>query len=355
METKAFSGTREQWDRFAAANGGGILQSHEWGAFRSEPELRWGVQYLRVLDGRVVRLQALVLEKPLPGGASFFYCPEGPVVKNGDWADRQNQRAFETLAKYLQREAAGRRVLFLKIDPHVAAEGFPVGWLTKRGFADSPEDIQAPVVAHVDLSGSEDDILARMKQKGRYNVRYAVKKGVTCRVGADEADLAIFYDLLEQTSKRQGISYRSLRYFELFRKNFMVESDLARFIIAEYQGNPVAAILVTFFGDEAIYLYGGSGPDDRNVFGSYLVQWVGMQEAKRRGCTFYNMTGVAATDDPNDAWAGLRQFKLKFGAEVVQLLGARDYLYKPGLYRAFTTADRLRRGVAKLLGRARLQ
>jgi lipid II:glycine glycyltransferase (peptidoglycan interpeptide bridge formation enzyme) len=117
----------------------------------------------------------------------------------------------------------------------------------------------------------------------------------------------------------------------------------------------VAAILVTFIGNEAVYLYGGSSPQDRNVYGSYIVQWAGMQEARKRGCGYYNMTGVAATDDPADAWAGLRQFKLKFGADVVHLLGARDQVYKPLLYAAFTNADRVRRRVAKLLGRHRTQ
>lgn len=351
MEVLAFSGNKQQWNDFAAANGGGILQSYEWGEFRSEPELKWGVQRLQVGD----RLQALILEKPLPGGFSFFYCPEGPVVRDGDWSAAGNQQAFDALCAYLKQQVKGKRVLFLKVDPHYAVDEFPTDWLSQRGFADSPEDIQAAVVAHVDLAGSEDDVLARMKQKGRYNIRYAGKNEVTTRVSSDEADLDAFYDLLEQTAKRQGISYRSRRYFELFRKHFMVESDSARFVIAEYQGKPVAAILVTFLGTEAVYLYGGSSPDDRNVYGSYVVQWEGMKEAKRRGCAFYNMTGVAATDDPNSAWAGLRQFKLKFGAEVVHLVGSRDQIYKPVLYRAFTNADRARRLVAKTIGRARTQ
>lgn len=354
MQVEVFAGDPADWNGFAARNGGGILQSYEWGTFRSEPSLRWNLQRLRVKDGANVRLSALVLEKPLPGGFSFYYCPEGPVVKGNDWSEPANQAAFRDLTDYLKRHK-GSRVLFLKVDPHVAADDFPVTWLDQQKFKDSPEDIQAAVVAHVDLEGNEEDVLARMKQKGRYNIRYATKKGVTVRSGTDERDLATFYHLLEQTAKRQGISYRSRQYFSLFRKNFMIDSDLARFVIAEYEGKPVAAILVTFFGDEAVYLYGGSSKQDRSVYGSYAVQWEGIQEAKRRGCTYYNMTGVAATDDPNDAWAGLRQFKLKFGAEVVHLLGARDQLYQPFLYTAFTNADRVRRRVVKLLGRARTQ
>jgi peptidoglycan pentaglycine glycine transferase (the first glycine) len=352
MQVEVFSGSAADWDAFVTTNRGDVKQSYEWGDFRQE--LKWGVQRLRVKDGDTVHLSALVMEKPLPLGYSFYYCPEGPAVLNNDWSDSQNQVAFQTLTEYLKRHK-GSKVLFLKVDPPQRAETFPLGWLEGLGFQGSPEHIQPAVVAHVDLTGTEDEILARMKQKGRYNIRYAAKKGVTVRSGSSEQDLATFYALMQQTAKRQGITHRSHEYFALFRKHFMEEADLAKFFIAEYEGKPVAVTLMTFFGHEAIYLYGGSSTEDRNVFGSYAVQWAAMQEAKRRGCTNYHMTGIAHSDDPGNAWAGLRQFKLKFGAEVVDLLGARDQLYHPLLYKFFTNADRVRRGIAKLIGRAKTQ
>jgi lipid II:glycine glycyltransferase (peptidoglycan interpeptide bridge formation enzyme) len=352
MQVEAFSGTAAEWNSFIADNDGDLKQTYEWGAFRTE--LKWGIQRLRVKDGDQVRLAALVLEKPLPVGYSFYYCPEGPAVLGNDWNDQQNQAAFQVLSEYLKRQK-GSKVLFLKVDPPQRRKDFPLPWLTDLGFTSSPEHIQPAVVAHVDLTGTEDEVLARMKQKGRYNVRYAAKKGVTVRSGTSAEDLSTFYMLLEQTAKRQGITHRSRHYFELFRKHFMEESDLASFFIAEYEGKPVAVTLMSFFGHEAIYLYGGSSTDDRNVFGSYAIQWAAMQEAKRRGCTNYHMTGIAHSDDPGNAWAGLRQFKLKFGAEVVELVGARDQQYHPALYKLFTNADRVRRRLAKLTGRARTQ
>lgn len=352
MQVEVFSGSADEWNGFATANGGDVKQSYQWGDFRSE--LKWGVQRLRVKDGNTVRLAALVLEKPLPLGYSFYYCPEGPVVLKNDWTDATNQAAFQTLTEYLKRHK-GSKVLFLKVDPPQRKEPFPLDWLKGLGFGSSPEHIQPAVVAHVDLSRSEDDILARMKQKGRYNIRYAAKKGVTVRRGETEQDLTTFYTLMEQTAKRQGITHRSREYFAMFRKHFMDDNDMATFFIAEYNGKPVAVTLTTFFGHEAIYLYGGSSAEDRNVFGSYAVQWAAMQEASQRGCTNYHMTGIAHSDDPDNPWAGLRQFKLKFGAEVVDLVGAFDQLYHPMLYKIFTNADRARRGVAKLLGRARTQ
>lgn len=353
MNVEELTDGKGAWTAWLQENGGGVNQTYEWGEFRRE--LGWKARRLLVKDGNTTRLSALILQKPLPLGFCFFYCPVGPVVAKGDWKDRKNQQSFTALEKHLKQLAKKERAIFFKIDPHVPIGDFPVTWLTKKGFRDSPEDIQPGFISQIDLTLSEDDILAGMKQKGRYNIRYAERKGVTVRSGAGAGELDIFYRLLKQTAERQGITHRSHHYFATFRKHFMEKADLATFFIAEYEGKPVAAILVTFCRDEAIYLYGGSDPQDRNIYASYFIQWKGMQEAKRRGAKYYNLTGVAHADDPSNPWYGLRQFKLKFGGPVIQLVGARDYIYQPALYFLFTNADRARRLIAKTLGRVRSQ
>ncbi len=348
MHVEEFSGNRTAWTDYLKANGGGVLASWEWGDFKKGHG--WKVRRLQVRDGEDVRLVTSVLQKPLPAGFCFFYCPLSPVVKGGDWHDPKNQAAFEALADYLKADAKPERALFLKVDPHVAEADFPLDWLTNLGFKDSVEDVQAPFVVHVDLRPTTEEIFAAMKQKGRYNIRSAQKKGVEVKAGSTEADLDIFYKLHQATAARQGITYRAKDYFSEMRQRLMVDAGHATFLTGWHEGEPVASIIVTFLGEESIYLYGGNSLDDRTTNASYLVQWEGIQLAKQRGCTFYNMTGVAPTDDPDDAWAGLRQFKLKFGGEIVALLGARDQVYKPLRYTAFTQADRVRRKLAKRSG-----
>lgn len=353
MQVEQFSGSRDQWNAFVTANGGGVMQSDQWGAMRTD--LGWRPERLVVLEKGTIQAAGLVLKKPLPLGYQMYYLPEGPVVTKDDWQDAANQRAVTALFSHLRAQAGQDKAILLKIDPHVRKQDFPLGWLQGQGFQDSPEDIQPAFVAHVDLTRSPDEILAGMKQKGRYNIRYAERKGVEVGVGTSEDDLNTWYELTRASAKRQGITYRSLDYFKTFRKHFMGDDPQACFIIARYEGKPAAAILLTTFGQKADYLYGGSSDADRNVFASYLVQWVGMQEAKKRGCAIYNMTGVAHTDDPKNPWHGLRRFKLKFGAEVVELIGAWDQVYRPTTYFAFTNADRARRLVAKTIGKARTQ
>jgi lipid II:glycine glycyltransferase (peptidoglycan interpeptide bridge formation enzyme) len=349
MQVTDLSRAKGAWDKFARENRGGVLQSYEWGQFRQEME--WEVSYVGVSEDKTTLLQAVVMRKTLPGGYGFYYVPEGPVVKGGNWKDAKNQEAFAAFVAHMEERAHEDKTVFMKIDPHFAVEDFPMDWLAESGFRDSPEDVQAAVVSEVDLRPNPEDIFASFKQKGRYNVRKAVKHGVKVRKGSGQRELDQFYTLLEETAKRQSITYREKWYYELFRKYLMQEHDDATFFIASHGGEPVAATLVTFFGEEAVYLYGGSTQADRNLYASYLIQWSGMEEARKRGCAFYNMTGIAATDDPQDAWAGLRQFKLKFGGGQTNLVGARDYVFRPVEYFLFTNADRVRRKLAKRSGR----
>ncbi len=349
MRVEELPRAKRAWNDFIRKNGGGFLQSYEWGQFRAE--LEWQISYVAVFDGSAPRLMGLVMKRQIPGGFSFLYCPEGPVVAGGDWDDPANQKAFAAFAAYLERRAKRERIMFVKIDPHLPADEFPTSWLEQQGFTDSPEDIQASVITEVDLSPKPEQIFAKMKQKGRYHIRKAVQNGVTVKKSRSAAALDTFYDLYEQTAKRQGITYREKWYFELMRKHLMQQSNIAEFYIGKHAGQPVAATLVTCFGYESVYLYGGSTQADRNLYASYLVQWSAMEEAKKRGCTFYNMTGIAATDDPADPWAGLRQFKLKFGGPQIQLVGARDYAYRPVAYHFFSNLERIRRKLAKASGR----
>lgn len=73
--------------------------------------------------------------------------------------------------------------------------------------------------AVIDLTQSEDEILARMKQKGRYNIRVAEKSGVAVsQAPATTENIDIFYSLLSETTDRDGFHANSRRYFEVFLK-----------------------------------------------------------------------------------------------------------------------------------------
>lgn len=99
----------------------------------------------------------------------------------------------------------------------------------------------------LDLRPSEDEILAQMKEKGRYNVRLALKRGVTVRKSdGNEADVKAFFGLLSETLDRDGFSGNSLAYYEELVRT-LNEADCGGLFIAEKEGCAVAAAIATYF------------------------------------------------------------------------------------------------------------
>lgn len=336
---------RAAWADFTKANGGGILQSFELGELHTDVENP--CLYLAVRDAGEIQLLAMVLRKTLKFGYGYYYCPEGPTVKNADWSDPQNIEALAALNGYLRKRARRDSAIFAKIEPHIPESSAIEKTFAGLNWQRSSTSHQAEHVAHVDLSPSEDTIWANFKKNARYNIRYAEKQGVEVVRGQGPWEMAAFSKLYHDTAQERGFSHRDKAYLEHFRQHLMEDCDLADVYVAVHEGEPIAAAIVTYYGNEAVYLYAGSNKRNQTLYGTYLIQWAAMKEAKNRGCTFYNMTGVAATEDQDDAWAGLRRFKLKFGSTVVHLVGAHDAVYKPVLYRLMTLPAAARRLVGR--------
>ena len=215
-------------------------------------------------------------------------------------------------------------------------------------------DIQPPDSTFLDLTKSEDDLLAAMKNKWRYNVRYAAKHGVTVRaVTADspdfEKDLDSFYSLYETTAARDGIGLHPLIYYKdlLERGAKSVKSDSTSdrtkitLYIASHEGEDLAAIITLFNESEAIYLYGCSGNNKRNLMPAYLVQWTAICDAKSFGSKIYDFYGMPPSDDENHPMHGLYLFKTGFGGAQVHRPGSFDIPTSP-FYPLYTLAEKAR-------------
>lgn len=208
------------------------------------------------------------------------------------------------------------------------------------GFHTSPHAIQPARTIVVNLRGPEEDILSRMKQKCRYNVRLAEKKGVMVRAWND---IVGFHNLMKMTGGRDGFGVHSFEYYkrayELFRPDGKVEM-----LVAEFEGKPIAALMVFSRGKRAWYLYGASSDEERNRMPAYLLQWEAMRWAKSRGAEEYDLWGIpdeeAATletqfESRSDGLWGVYRFKRGFGGEVRRAVPAMDKVYNRWLYRLY--------------------
>src|SRR5512143_536402 len=124
-------------------------------------------------------------------------------------------------------------------------------------------------------------------------------------------------------------------------------------LIAEFEGEPVAAIFVFRFAGRAYYLYGMSHTAHRDKMPNYLLQWEAMRRAKSLGCTLYDLWGAPDEFNERDPLWGVYRFKEGLGGQVVRTIGAWDYPASPLWYKTYTQL--IPRVLAMMRARGRLQ
>jgi peptidoglycan pentaglycine glycine transferase (the first glycine) len=306
-----------------------LLQTFEWGTLKSS--FGWSVRYVVKDD-----CGAQVLLRSLPLGLKLAYIPMGPL---GDW--------LPDLLPALDALCRDKGAFMLKIEPdHPWDEGMASS-LRNAGFKESAQTIQPPNTILVDLEGDEEAILTRMKQKTRYNIRLAGRKGVGVRPWED---IAAYAAMTQETAERDAFGAHNQAYFQTAYDLFHPEG-MCELLVAEVEGEPVAALMVFAHGRRAWYLYGASRDAHREKMPTYLLQWEAMRWARARGCQVYDLWGIpdaveealeAQFTSRSDGLWGVYRFKRGFGGTVSRTLGAWDRVYNPIAYRLYEAAARFR-------------
>lgn len=210
-------------------------------------------------------------------------------------------------------------------------------------------DIQPPDTTQVDLTRTEEEILAAMKSKWRYNINLAARKGVVVQKteldsSSIEKAVDIFYALYKETSARDGIAMHAKSYYkdllELSAQEAQKGSDVPQvnLYVASHEGDKLGAIMTLFSKTESVYLYGCSSNKKRNLMPNFLLQWTAMKDAKAYGSRYYDMYGMPPTDDPSHPMHGLYLFKTGFGGRNVHRAGSYDVPLK-GIYKLCVLAE----------------
>jgi len=315
------------WDSFVAASPDGhILQTSRWGALKAR--FGWGVGRVALTDGAAIVAGAQVLYRSFPFGLTLAYVPMGPLV---DWDD---EKAVRTLLAALRRVAHRRRAFCLKLEPDLLDDPALAARLVRLGLRPSPQTVQLRSTILIDLAREEDEILACMKPKSRYNIRLAARRGVVVRDGT-VSDLPAFQSLVEETARRDSFAVHSAGYYRAAYDLF-VPSGHARLLLAAYQDTILAGIMVFVLGRKAWYMYGASANIHRNLMPNHLLQWEAIRWARERECLTYDMYGIPDEDEEvlereflkrsGGLW-GIYRFKRGFGGRVVRYLGAYDDVY----------------------------
>jgi lipid II:glycine glycyltransferase (peptidoglycan interpeptide bridge formation enzyme) len=337
-----------------------FLQTYEWGQVKAKYGWRplyvvWTADQFIVANDQLpitdncvaaaLILKRQIIRSGFAARLSVLYSPKGPLL---DWTDESLR---ERVLNDLQSFAKKQRAIFLKCDPDVVlGTGIPgsegdvpenngqvvMSELKRTGWRYSSDQIQFRNTVLIDLNPTEDAMLARMKQKTRYNIRLAEKKGVVLRVGTLE-DLSMLYKMYAETSLRDGFVIRDEGYYKTVWTLFIKSDEpTCEPIIAEVDGEPVAAIFVFYFVGRAYYVYGMSRNVHREKMPTYHLQWEAIKRAKARGCRVYDLWGAPEVFDESDSMWGVYRFKEGLGGQVVRTLGAYDFAPNPVWYKMYS-------------------
>lgn len=315
------------WDAALRDNHGQLLQSWRWGAFKERTG--WDVERVAAESTRGVALAQILFRRRF--GISFGYIPRGPAIPADD------PDALAALLARIDAVARQRRTLSVLIEPDRA---LPDQAAKRARLAPGAEHIQPSRTVKVELL-DDTSLLNQMHQKTRYNIRLAERRGVTSRVvEPSEAAIGQFYALLQDTSSRNDFGIHTYGYYRDFLREFGGDAAL---IFTEIEGRPVAGAIAAAFGDEAIYMYGGSSTKDRAHGAGFLLQYDAMRWARDRGCRWYDLWGIPA-EDPRSTkvehgdripgttgsdWRGLFEFKTRFGGRIVDYPPPVERPYHP--------------------------
>ncbi len=341
LETRRPLGLRETtaaaaWDALVAEHlFGHPLQCWGWGELKQD--LGWKAYHLALFDGAHFRGGAMVLQRALPGlPLSVMYVPRGPVVAPNDW------EALQALAEGLRRHAHLHRSLYCKVDPAWPSD--TPHKLSEVGFRVSDEAIQVKHSYTIDLTQTEDILLANMRSKTRQYIHKAEREDIEVLQDTTGAYLGACYAIYEDTARRGGFALRPRAYYDTLFHRFPAHRQYL--YVALRHGTPLAFLWVVCAGRQAVELFGGMSDTSQEWKSNYLLKWHAIRQMKAAGYSLYDLHGRATE--------GIAQFKEGFGPKPTSWIGAYDAIYHPLVCAVWKRGLPLTRWVARHSGRALL-
>ena len=314
------SATDAVWDDFVVSAGGRHAQTVAWA--RVKAATSWRAERVEVHDHGCIVAGGQILTRRLPMVGQLGYLDGGPIVRDPS--------AVDALVDAIVATCRRSRIRNLVVDLPEGSAALE-GPLRSTGFVSSEVKTGLAATLVVDLSKTEDDLLAEMRSSTRRNIRKGERAGTVVRLGRAE-DLPIVAGLFGATAGRQGFIAADERYV---RTMYDVLHPLGQCVImiAEAGGEPVSAMLGIVFGDRIVYKRGGWSGTNGDARPNDVLHWEAMRWAKSAGLRHYDFDGIEpgvaraiATGTEGPEATHVTRFKLGFGGEVVLLPGSLSYL-----------------------------
>lgn len=257
------------------------------------------------------------------------YIPKGPLPT-------------QTMLNKLSTIGHEKRAIFIQLEPMSIATQKAMQKIQTLPLRASAHPLFTKYTFLLDLTKTEEELLAAMHSKTRYNIRVAQKHGVTIKKDNSDEAFAAYLRLSEETTKRQGFYAHNTTYHTTMWK-VLKAARIAQLFTASYKGEILAAWVMFVYHDTIYYPYGASSRNHREVMAPNLLLWEIIRWAKSQNLRFLDLWGaIGPNPDPNDPWYGFHRFKEGVKPDLVQYVGSYDFVIHPWLYPLYVIADKLR-------------
>ncbi|PLX21337.1 hypothetical protein C0584_02805 [Candidatus Parcubacteria bacterium] len=294
-----------------------FLQSWSWGEFQKNNGEN--VKRLAIEEEEKIVAVFTLIKKRIGLGLFYYYSPRGPIL-----ADSSNKEASDFLITEIEKMAKKDNAVFFRFE--TKESDFSL-YNPRKTI-----DLQPQKTLVIDLKKSEDELLAEMHQKTRYNIRLAKKKGVEISRGSFE-NFDHFWNLMSDTSRRDSFRVHSRKHYEN-----LLKLDFIELYFAKFENNFIAAGIFSFFGDAVTYLHGASSNKFRNTMSPFLLQWYLICVGKEKDYKFYDFYGI-----DEQKWPGVTRFKKGFGGEEIEYAGTLDIPFRTVCYNMYKFFRYIRR------------
>ncbi|MBR3323734.1 peptidoglycan bridge formation glycyltransferase FemA/FemB family protein [Candidatus Saccharibacteria bacterium] len=299
----------------------------------------------------------------------YLEIPGGPVI---DWSNKAEVSAAFTKIREIAKE---NKCVFIRLRPQLLKNDENLAILRAAGARIAPMHLHAEHTVIIDLTKSEEELLADMRRQTRYEVRRAAKLGIEVKSGNSEELFREFHSAQSITARRQHFIPPDLRTLlaerEAFKNNAMIY--VAKAPILSDPGSSqqrertigsvpvttgdttgarvdkdgdfasVAYGLILCDGAEAEYFEAASTDLNRKLPGAYALQWQVIRDLKKQGIKRYNLWGIAPPGAKNHRYSGVTTFKTGFGGEIIEFVPAHDIVISPARYKLDLAIEKVRK------------
>jgi lipid II:glycine glycyltransferase (peptidoglycan interpeptide bridge formation enzyme) len=325
---------KETWEKFVLSqNPKTFLQSWDWGEVNEKDESKiFRLGFFK--NSELVGICLLIKEQARRG--PHLIVPAGPFI---DW---ENKKLVDFFVKSIYEIAIKEKCWFVRVRPEIISNLENKSLFRNLGFIPATMHLHAENTWVLDITKSEEELLAGMRKTTRYLVKKGEKSGLVVEISKDPKLAKVLFNLQVETAKRHNFVGFPEKLFESEIEIFS-KDDMARVFLCKSNKEVLAIAIIIFYGDTAYYHFSASVSGHNELPFSYFLQWEIIKEAKKRGIKYYNFWGIAPNNNPKHRFAGVTLFKTGFGGERIDYLHAHDLpiSYKYWSTHVFETARRI--------------